>query len=64
MGLIVSLFNLLNVHIIIKLFLQVMIGGVFYIFGAKLLKLDSFEFLTNIIKGLIVKKTKHNNKLC
>ncbi len=59
MGCIVSVFNLLNIHIILKLILQVMTGGIIYIVGAKLLNLESFNYLFDIVKGMLKNKCKN-----
>lgn len=58
MGGIVSVFNLLNIHIILKLILQVMAGGIIYIAGAKLLNLESLNYLFDIVKGMLKKKVR------
>lgn len=59
MGMIILVFNLLKISIILKLILQVITGGVIYILGAKLLKIESFDYLFDIVKNFIVKKRKN-----
>ena len=57
MGIIVYLFNFINMPIILILVIQILIGGIIYIIGAKIFKLDSFEYIYGMIKELIKKKT-------
>lgn len=52
MGGIVYCWNFLNVHVVIKLVLQVMTGGVVYIAGAKIFKNDSFEYVLDAVKRI------------
>ena len=59
MGCVVSVFNLLNTPIILTLAIQVIIGGIVYIVGAKLFNLESFNYLFDIVKGLLKKKSKN-----
>lgn len=56
MGVIVLIFNIFNISIIVKLILQILTGGIIYILGSKLLKIDSFEYLFNILKNIFNKK--------
>lgn len=56
MGMIVYLFNFLNLPIILTLIIQVLVGALFYILGAKLLKIDSFEYIIDFIKGNLRKE--------
>ena len=48
--------NLLNLNNIITMIIQVIIGGVIYILGAKLLKLESMSYVINTLKS--IKKDK------
>lgn len=50
MGLVVSMFNWLEVSIICKLIIQVIVGACIYIVGAKIFKFESFMYLREIIK--------------
>ena len=59
MGVIVSLYNFLNISIILKLILQVITGGIIYITGAMIFKFESFNYLFEIVKGLLRKKCKN-----
>lgn len=52
MGSIVYLINFLHFSTIITLLIQVILGSIIYIGGAKIFKLDSFEYLVNTIKGI------------
>ena len=58
MGIIVYFINFLNISTINALIIQVILGGVIYIGGAKLFKLDSFEYIINIIKDYKNKKKR------
>ena len=62
MGLIVSIFNVLNIPIILKLIIQVICGGIIYILGAILLKIDVFYFLVNEIKNMFLKRKMRKNE--
>ena len=62
MGLIVSIFNMLNIPIILKLIMQVICGGIIYILGAILLKIDVFYFLVNEIKNMFLKRKTRKNE--
>lgn len=62
MGLIVSIFNMLNIPIILKLIIQVICGGIIYILGAILLKIDVFYFLVNEIKNMFLKRKMRKNE--
>jgi len=52
MGIIIYLFNFVNLNDIIILILQVLVGAIIYILGAKLLKIDSFEYMWQYIKRI------------
>lgn len=58
MGGIINVFNLLNLSIILKLMIQVIVGGIIYITGAKLLNLEGFNYLLNMLKEIIKKVNK------
>lgn len=55
MGLVVSIIGVLNVSNVMKLLIQIPIGAFVYIIGAKLLHIDSFEYLLKIIKSFVNK---------
>ena len=44
--------------LILTLVIQILAGAVIYILLSKLLKLESFEYLTDILKSFIKKKGK------
>ena len=56
MGIIVYFINFLHTPTIITLLVQIIFGAIIYIKGAKLLKIDSFEYVINIIKNYKNKK--------
>lgn len=58
MGCIISVFNLFNIPLILKLTIQVITGGIIYLAGAKILKFDVFNYLFDIVKGILKKKCK------
>jgi len=58
MGIIVYIFNFLNVHIVLKLIIQVLVGIVVYIVGAKIIKIDSFGYILDYIKQMFLKKDR------
>lgn len=51
MGVIVYLVNFLPIAGIIKLVVQVIVGALVYVTGSKIIKLDSFEYMIQIITG-------------
>lgn len=57
MGLVVSLINLINLSSIIKLFIQIIVGGIVYIAISFLFKLEAFNYLLAVLKGYIKKKS-------
>lgn len=59
MGIIISIFNLLHISIVLTLMLQVIVGGVIYICCAKLLNLEAFNYLFDIVKGILKKKCEN-----
>ena len=58
MGAIVYCFNFINLGNVITLIIQVIVGGIIYIIGSKLLKIDTFEYILDILKGF---RKKRNN---
>lgn len=50
MGGIVYLVNFLNLSAILTLIIQVIVGAIIYILGVKILKIDSFEYILDIIR--------------
>lgn len=57
MGTIVYLINLINLSTIVTLVIQIISGGLIYILGAYLLKVDTFNFIIDTIKGMLKKKS-------
>lgn len=51
MGVIVYLFNFLNLPSLVTLIIQIFIGAIVYIGLAKLFKIDSFEYILDTLKG-------------
>ncbi len=58
MGVIVYLIGLIKLPIILSLVFQVVVGGTIYILGAKILKIDSFQYLFELLKKYIKEKIK------
>lgn len=58
MGVIVYLVGMLKLHTIASLALQVVVGGVIYIVGAKILRIDSFYYLLELLRNIIKKSRK------
>ncbi|MCI8482531.1 MAG: lipopolysaccharide biosynthesis protein [Clostridia bacterium] len=58
MGIIVYTINFLGLHSIVTLVIQIILGGLVYLGSAKLFKLDSCEYLINIIKDMKKKEKK------
>ena len=58
MGVIVYLIGFINLPIIVSLIFQVVVGGAIYIAGAKILKIDSFQYLLELLKSILKKKIK------
>lgn len=59
MGSLVYCVQFLGFHDIIILIIQVAVGAFVYIAGSLLFKLESFEYIWNMVKGYIPKKSKH-----
>ena len=56
MGVLVYLFNFIGLSSIITLIIQIIMGGIIYIGLAKLFKLDSFNYILDILKEFKKKK--------
>ena len=56
MGFLVSLLRLFNWNTAVILLCQIVLGIVIYIIGSSLLKLESYEYIFDMLKGLIKKK--------
>lgn len=56
MGCIVALVNLLTISYTLKLLVQIPLGALIYIILSKLLKLDSYEYVLNIVKEKFIHK--------
>lgn len=55
MACIVWSLSLLNINAVAIMLLQVFIGSILYVFGAKLLKLECFEYVLNMVKEVFRK---------
>ena len=62
MGAIVYCVNFIGLPSIITLLIQVPLGAVIYVLCSKLFHIDSFEYIINMVKSLIHKKTKKEVK--
>lgn len=58
MAAVVLLIGLLNINILLRLFLQIIIGAAIYITGSKLAHIDSYEYIKNTIKNYLNKRKK------
>lgn len=58
MGVIIWPFNYLNIPAIAGLTIQVVLGAIVYVGGAKLMKLDSYEYILSIVKDKLAKRSK------
>lgn len=58
MGIIVYAINIFNINVILKLIIQIIIGGIMYVSMAKLLKIDSLEYIISFIGNF-----KNNKKI-
>lgn len=56
MGAIISLFSLIKLNMAIQLCLQIIFGMIIYWFGSRIFKLESYEYIVGLIKGIIKKK--------
>jgi len=56
MGIVVCSINWLELSPIISLFIQIPLGGIIYIAGAAIFKIESFDYCCGIIRGLLNKK--------
>ena len=62
MGIIVYFVNFLHLQTLITLTIQVILGAIIYIGGAKLLKFESFNYILNILKDLKNKRKVEEEK--
>ncbi|MGO5275865.1 lipopolysaccharide biosynthesis protein [Holdemanella porci] len=58
MGVVVYLIGLLHISTLLLLLIQVICGGIIYLLGSSLLKLEPYVFLVGIIKPMIQKRRK------
>ena len=58
MGVAVLPFNFINLSPLICLMIQIILGAIVYIMGAKLIKLDSYEYIMSIVKDKFAKHAK------
>lgn len=61
MGVFVYLIGYINLPTIMILGIQILSGGLIYIGASKILKLDSFEYLWNVIKNIVQKNKEDKN---
>lgn len=55
MCVVISILPLGNWNVFLQLFIQIMIGGIVYISGSIIFKLESFKFVLNSVKGFMKK---------
>ena len=55
MGVVVYIIGFIKLPTILSLILQIIVGIIVYIVGAKLLKIDTYEYLISVIKGYLKK---------
>lgn len=55
MCMIVMAFNILDINMYVKIIIQILVGGTTYIYGAKLLRIDTFDYILDMVKGLVKK---------
>lgn len=58
MGIIVYMIGMSNMPILLELVIQVIIGAIIYILGAKILKIDSFDYLLSLLKKVLNRNRK------
>lgn len=58
MGVVISLVQLLGLSSIVTLLIQIPLGAAIYIGASYVLKIESFEYLLQIVKGFAVKRAK------
>ena len=58
MGALVYCVNLLGLNDILTLLIQIPLGGLLYIAGSKLFKIDSFEYLMTMVQSFLKKRRK------
>ena len=56
MGAIVYCVSFIGLNDVLTLLIQIPLGGVLYFAGSKLFKIDSFEYVVSIIKGMLHRK--------
>ena len=60
MGAVIYLINLVDIHYILMLVIQVPLGVIVYIICSKLMHIDSFDYLLDVIKSLLNRKKEKN----
>lgn len=58
MGAVVYCVSFIGLNDILTLLIQITLGGVLYVAGSKLFKIDSFEYLSSMILGFLKKRRK------
>ena len=56
MGVLVYFFNFLTIENWYKLMIQIPVGIVLYVFGSKIFKLESYEYIKEILKNKLTKR--------
>ena len=62
MGVIVYCVGLIKLPTIMSFIIQVIVGMIVYIWGSKILKIDSFEYLFDLVKKIAKGKKKRANE--
>lgn len=58
MGIIVYFVQFIGLNDLVTLFIQVLLGALFYWIGSMILHIDSYEYIISIIKGILEKRNK------
>ena len=58
----VAAVQLLGLHDLVTLLIQVPLGVLVYTLGARLLKLDSFDYILNMAKSILQKRRAGENR--
>ena len=61
MGISVLMLNKLNINMFLLLFLQIVVGGIVYIYGSILFRMESFKYILGIIKNAIGDLNRNEN---
>ena len=58
MGVVISFVQLLGLSSVVTLLIQIPLGAAIYVGASYALKIESFEYLLQIVKGFVVKRAK------